>query len=114
MPVTTRRQSPSLAQPNAMDEGERNRSEDRSSETPRESDDDDDSDIMDGSLAELSSSEDDDDASEDEHVSGLSEGEESDTSEFGDPFEGILHSRRNRAHRTNRVHTASNAHGKAP
>ena len=86
-----------------MDEGERNRTEDRSSGTPQESDDDDDP--MDGSLSELSSSEDGhDDASEDGHVSGLSEGEEeSDTSEFGDPFEGILYSRRKRARRSNLI-----------
>ena len=87
MPVTTRRQSRGLTQPNAIDEGERNLSENRSLGTPRAGDDDDDP--MDGPLAELSSSEA-DDASEDEHVSDLSEGEESDTSEFGD---GIWHSR---------------------
>lgn len=90
MPVTTRRQSRGLAQSNATEEGERNRSEKKSSgTTPRESDDDD---PIDGSLAELSSSEDGDDdggsaSVGDEHESDPSEGEESDSSEFGDPFE---------------------------
>ncbi|KAH9054760.1 hypothetical protein EDB87DRAFT_1568074 [Lactarius vividus] len=56
---------------------------------------------MDGPLEELSSSEDDDDdgggyASEgDEHEPDLSESEESDASDFGDPSQGILRSRRN-------------------
>jgi len=71
-----------------MEEGESNRSEDKLLGTPRESDDDD---PMDGSLAELSSSE---EYASDEHGPDLSEGEESDHSDFGDPFEGILHSRR--------------------
>ena len=90
MPATTRRQTRSLAQPSAVNEGERNRSENMLSATSRASDDDDDP--MDGPLAELSSSEvdgddDDDDGeddSEDEHVSSLSEDEESDASEFGE------------------------------
>ncbi|KAI9461907.1 hypothetical protein BJY52DRAFT_164408 [Lactarius psammicola] len=86
MPVTTRRQSRSLAQPNATKEGERNHSENRSSGTPRESDDDD---PMDGSLAELSSSDEDEEYASDgdEHESSLSEGEESDLSDFGGSFE---------------------------
>ena len=91
MPATTRRQSRSLAQPVAMNEGERNCSENMLSATPQASDDDDD-DPMDGPLGELSSSEVDDDNgdddgeddSEDEHVSSLSEDEESDASEFGE------------------------------
>lgn len=89
MPVTTRRQSRSLApQPNGA---ERNPPEVRSSGAPLESDYDD---PMDGPLGELSSSEDDDDdggyASEgDEHEPDLSEGEESDASDFGDPSQAM-------------------------
>lgn len=99
-----------------MDEGERNYLEDKLSKTPREGDDDDDP--IEGPLAELSSSDDDDDVSEgDEHVSSLSEGAESDASEFGDPFEGILHSRCQNARGTNHVYTdsySSDFRGKAP
>lgn len=83
MPVTTRRQSRGIAQPNAIEEDESIRS---LSANLREIDDDDDP--LDGPLAELSSSEVDDDYgqddSADEHLSSLSEGEESDSSEFGE------------------------------
>lgn len=88
MPVTTRRQSRGLPQPNARDEGEGTSSVNRLSINEGGDDDD----PMDGPLAKLSSSEVDDDDddndggddSEDEHVSSLSEGEDSESSEFGE------------------------------
>jgi hypothetical protein len=78
MPVTTRRQSRGVAQPNAMVEDERIRSL-----SANLGEFDDDGDPMDGPLGELSSSEVDDNGEDDEHVSSLSECEESDSSEFG-------------------------------
>ena len=91
MPVTTRRQSRGLPQPNARDEGEGTSSVNRLSINEGGDDDD----PMDGPLAKLSSSEIDDDdddddddggddSEEDEHVSSLSEGEDSESSEFGE------------------------------
>lgn len=76
--------------------------------TPQESDDDD---PMGGSLGELSSSEEEEEegggesvSEGDEHESDLSEGEESDTSDFGDPFEGsIVALVSKRVRRANRV-----------
>ena len=96
MPVTTRRQSRGLPQPNARDEGEETSSASRVSINEGGDDDD----PMDGPLAKLSSSEVDDDDddnnggddSEDEHVSSLSEGEDSESSEFGEGTV-FLHSR---------------------
>ncbi|KAI0295124.1 hypothetical protein B0F90DRAFT_1820696 [Multifurca ochricompacta] len=94
MPVTTRRQSRSLPQPNPIDGSEREQSEDRLLEIPQEGDEDD---PMDGSLAELTSSDDDDDEYEyrsdvlDSEVSEEgSDGEESDNNEFDNHFEVTL------------------------
>jgi hypothetical protein len=79
MPVTTRRQSRGLPQPNATDEGEGTSSVNRVSINEGGDDDD----PMDGPLAKLSSSEFEDD-DEDEHVPSLSEDEDSESSEFGE------------------------------
>lgn len=92
MPVTTRRQSRGIAQPNAMEEDEKIRSSSANLREIDDDDDDDDDDPMGGPLGALSSSEVDDDGEDDsgdEHLSSLSEGEESDSSEFG---KGMLHS----------------------
>jgi hypothetical protein len=105
MPVTTRRQSRGVAQPNAMEENESI----RSSSASLNSDD-----PMDGPLAALSSSEVDDNGVDDEHLSSLSECEESDSSEFGEGMYLALAS--SNVRHTNRMcsNNASSPRGQAP
>jgi hypothetical protein len=91
MPVTTRRQSRGLPQPNAFEESVREKSANGVPEIPQESDDDD---AMDEPLVEFSSSDEDEEHGSvwDERESDVSDEEsndEGDTSESDGDFEGI-------------------------